>query len=1606
MASNRTNLEFHPGLGLPPAYLGKKADEDTPQDNQSPRAPQNINLALLRRFTFSTDDFTTDGPYFNDKTLEIQYTPGQALRAMGSSAAKKEPIHIVPKKLLLYDHSQSGFEKFMEFCEIHVSHLAMKKKIKGAKELGPETVLQDKIKSPFYAFVSPKWEYAFDRFRNNLPVIEISQARFPPTNTRELVFLLRTSEEEGVRYGLTPQNRKLVEEQAKRMLDTFCKRPDKILHIQEMVILAHAQHFDTANNFAFTTMLLNSLLEELTRVVQDGDRVLQALCVVLQEAPEGALDAGNLVAILDKIREHILALEKRKVDPFRLCRTLEVCGEILDALQREDIELSREEHHHALYKDLKRLASEDPYRFFASYANQALVRIKDDTSKLASTWRRIKAASSGVGHILSAIKNHRPAYLEKAYENFREMGHRNDAPHAWYDEMNYIKFLIREGCFAEFEHFAYTGLKHAKRPILALGVSSLLCDTCKRHPNIDVRKEIVRYLVQNFLDHTTWGSDEGFSKVLPWEYRHPAQRLILKTLVGFVQDSDRSFSLFIKNHLQKLQERLQKGSFQKKLFQEICPDPDKLQAAAKPTSFGKDSSSLFAISSKDTPQLAIFQKMTSLKEAVLRNRRLAANLSIPIPVSVNGHSLNLDEALENFAKTDAPNFEVFDDTQMNRSDYCISLERKLKMSWKPDKPYPLFIPSSAIESDQTLNRVIREALMARGFTGEEANHLKTYPLFIISERYVSIPPRKYESWNVRFIFLSHSQRLAEKPTNPEVVNSALKDSVQAHVQLPKSPAEEALIKKRLENPKMKFNLEDSLSVLTRCVHYGHIQAQKARNQDVVIYVGNTGSGKSTLINQLMGCSMQLSGARQLVVVRPESEGGALNEVMPIGHAQKSKTFMPQIEFDPQTKITHCDCPGFLDNRGPEINIANAVNILSSLRQARSVKVVALVSYYSLRAMRARGLEQMLEICYNLFGQDLAKYKKSILIGITQVPVHSSLKDHKDLVLEGGFEVMEELKDQIFISDPLERPLKGGLTRKALLKKIKQLTPIRNPGRVFKTVLTPEDDRKLVEISEQIEQKISEHLRLNNFKSAISYLNRLEQLRVIDHPSVERVISDKRRLIAQQLHKCVNQFEDHCHFERFHEAEKVLDMLKGVTNLLEGALQNEIDITALDRSLRSHIRKHETLAAERREWEEQLKQSNQRVSRVLELLREQKESMEAQLEEQKEEFRRIIQKMETGLHDRLSLFDERRVLLQKELETRFTRRQKELEAIHGRNAKEIKEEREKFNQEYKAKIDQLEEERNAFVKEHKAEKQQREKALEEKEERIQEELQKIEASKQTQLQEKKRLEAEERRLEERQRRQREEDRQLEKKRVSLRSEPPSAASSSSISSSLYFPWWDLDKTCEVCNEDIKECCVSVTTKVGSKSELKGLGCTHLKCLGAYLRQWDEKEGPLSLKNIAVLTINKNTSDAFKTVSQHIPTGRHPLTSWGWTLINAANGVTTNDALDICNLCAEGFRGEKSVLEVEDPQKSPVFYHVKCIDQIFKEMEKDLIARDKTWTSLFYSNTLSVTFSRSSGAYYAFTSSVRKKEYKALAIFAAIFVGLMLAYGLRPKKNDFL
>lgn len=437
-----------------------------------------------------------------------------------------------------------------------------------------------------------------------------------------------------------------------------------------------------------------------------------------------------------------------------------------------------------------------------------------------------------------------------------------------------------------------------------------------------------------------------------------------------------------------------------------------------------------------------------------------------------------------------------------------------------------------------------------------------------------------------------------------------------------TPFAQRLLERKLNDPSVKLKPDESIAVLSECIRQGEKETQKAVGKDLIIFIGNTQSGKSTLVNYLYGCEMEgktpkelgiTSLAGKLIVVKSTSR---LKEIMPIGHSKKSMTFMPNIETD-QQGFTYCDCPGFLDNRGSEINTANAVNIKKAFTKAKSVRVVILINYHSLLTDRARGLSEMFRICADLFGsqENFLRYKDSILLGITQLPallpdlVGAELIELKTWVKETHLtdpfhvNVLRVMSERLFIYDPLNRTnltYHGAWTRETLLKNLTSLPPIQEPLHIFKTVLNAEDERALRLICDEMKERIQgvfnrHSLSENDYLTTADYLSTLYKLEIVENPYVSKLIGEARTLIIDHFSKKLARFEVCCADSSLRleaEAKVILEEIKQGVSCFDGSIQKEVNCPALEERLDALGKKKDasTFALELQDLEKKFRDS--------------------------------------------------------------------------------------------------------------------------------------------------------------------------------------------------------------------------------------------------------------------------------------------------------------------------------------------------------------------------------------------------------------------------------
>eukprot|EP00930_Biecheleria_cincta_P056456 TRINITY_DN42573_c0_g1_i1.p1 TRINITY_DN42573_c0_g1~~TRINITY_DN42573_c0_g1_i1.p1 ORF type:complete len:908 (+),score=197.81 TRINITY_DN42573_c0_g1_i1:33-2726(+) len=331
-----------------------------------------------------------------------------------------------------------------------------------------------------------------------------------------------------------------------------------------------------------------------------------------------------------------------------------------------------------------------------------------------------------------------------------------------------------------------------------------------------------------------------------------------------------------------------------------------------------------------------------------------------------------------------------------------------------------------------------------------------------------------------------------------------------------------IVKSKLAMPHKSLAPAESCSCLLSCIEHGREQARVAQGKHILVVLGNTGAGKSAFVNLLHGCTFELNSEDRMAV----REDSPVKELVKIGHTNKSETYTPIVENACDSVgegYAFADCPGFLDNRGFEINIANAVNVKQTLVAASSVLVVVIINYSSLMADRGKGVKDLFHILSSLFGtlENVKKHANSVLLAISQAPIthpetggKMTLDRYKQKLLdpsgldELATEFLNALKDaNILIYHLLDRGDASWLRRDGIITRIKGLTPITEPGDLFQSVISDGDKESLRNLVSGLSTELGKAIDAGEFGRVSDMASDLLELKKVGHEFLNAVIDD-------------------------------------------------------------------------------------------------------------------------------------------------------------------------------------------------------------------------------------------------------------------------------------------------------------------------------------------------------------------------------------------------------------------------------------------------------------------------------------------------------------------
>lgn len=118
-----------------------------------------------------------------------------------------------------------------------------------------------------------------------------------------------------------------------------------------------------------------------------------------------------------------------------------------------------------------------------------------------------------------------------------------------------------------------------------------------------------------------------------------------------------------------------------------------------------------------------------------------------------------------------------------------------------------------------------------------------------------------------------------------------------------------------------------------------------KDGDMVLFIGPTGAGKSTLVNYLCGTRYEIKHDAFGGVFAQYLEGA--REVTRVGmDPTASETLFPQISKKEGCPFLYCDLGGLFDSRGSEEQVCAAISAMLLSRLAKSIRAIVVVCAFS------------------------------------------------------------------------------------------------------------------------------------------------------------------------------------------------------------------------------------------------------------------------------------------------------------------------------------------------------------------------------------------------------------------------------------------------------------------------------------------------------------------------------------------------------------------------------------------------------------------------------------------------------------------------------------
>ena len=228
-----------------------------------------------------------------------------------------------------------------------------------------------------------------------------------------------------------------------------------------------------------------------------------------------------------------------------------------------------------------------------------------------------------------------------------------------------------------------------------------------------------------------------------------------------------------------------------------------------------------------------------------------------------------------------------------------------------------------------------------------------------------------------------------------------------------------------------LNMHELIRLVQKIDEAAHL----IQGKDIILFLGETGAGKSTAIHFFAGSTMKrvkVNGLHHITptnVINPE-----LKRVTTSPFARSETRYITSVEVNYRSvggstngSIILCDTPGFGDTNGPEVDIANGIGVVRAVKECRSVKPLVLFSYKSI-GDRCRGIKELAHVIVGLI-PNIKEHIQAFSYIFTKFPeeekktIHAMLQDIND---ELNAEEKSNISFTSFLKDMLRKTKKAAV----------------------------------------------------------------------------------------------------------------------------------------------------------------------------------------------------------------------------------------------------------------------------------------------------------------------------------------------------------------------------------------------------------------------------------------------------------------------------------------------------------------------------------------------------------------------------------------------------